>query len=993
MNCIITCNSEKYSCGSDDITIYPFIICGENTNSCILNCDSNEACYGSVFYSKNSETVNININGMAQNNMKIYAPNYGDLKIELLTSDTSFSYNTIYAGISTNDLIIDCQTGMKCTKNTIYGQEVISYLQYECANYCDSTNILCPNDANCQIYCKNSCNDMIIDAPNINKLDFICDNSECKDTIINCIINETWYQSTFAYLTDNDQNGFMFGECTKNNMSIESMKPSLESLKMYVYYNDSMINAQSDDIALYIETMHYALMQTYEILSDYQQEPQQFSISNTLNITFCVMFNKLISSQCDLPNDGIPIRNSAKYLAITNIDIISYNTNMTQYKQYVINIFSSDTFLILFNEIMNDQLFSFHKFAGIFIQIDQDSISNINDDSSNENVVISSIDINSNHNKNDYDRITTTLIAVFVVIGILGGIMCSILCGYGYGNSKWLAKMEKDIQEKEKKKKRRSVSESEAKNIMDDNLRRSRKHRRLSSIASKSSITTQASDDLCSIEEEPRRSRTRSLHWGFTDENEKYGEIKDKSPSPFIQLNLSHHKKSYTSSHIRYSNPNLPIGSIPEETSDTEQIMLQNDNSYRPQSSTFSEYNNNCSIHSNQGRESIQVTPNNGYSYHKHNRDQTVHVKAMQSISSIEIEDLFSNPCEALQAEEGKSLEMGDTTSTSNYNQDNILLEPQYSNKSVDTFIYKSKQEQSKSSMTKSSITKMGDDLDDFDFRAAAQTETEIDEDDASSDTISSIQNNDEPKKSSSDFGLGSLSSIVGSINQSSSPQLCSQSPKNIRLSPSATPLPNDFCNEHSSDTISGHLHSDADSMLDHDRHYQIRPQGGEEEKDRNYLEIEVKHNHHDNMHSSETGPDLPLSPSRQTESIEPIPVIVNNNNNNNDNNHHNQLNQDHLQIPITNECNKIQDKRLTNASELENPMDAIKKRNAIISPTNAISPITNETTGAVMPILKHMNSHDSNDTQTDTAGTAETTKPFAKMPSISQAIPPNYWD
>lgn len=150
---------------------------------------------------------------MDQSNMEIFAPNNGDLNVALKSEYTSFTNNKIHSALSTESIVINCELGRGCDKNIINGQQLTTKLEYRCNSYCDSTEIVCSNDAECDIHCKDSCNNMIIHAQNKNNLVFVCDEKECKNTMIECMINDTLYQSQYTYSNDNDTVS-IFGPCT-----------------------------------------------------------------------------------------------------------------------------------------------------------------------------------------------------------------------------------------------------------------------------------------------------------------------------------------------------------------------------------------------------------------------------------------------------------------------------------------------------------------------------------------------------------------------------------------------------------------------------------------------------------------------------------------------------------------------------------------------------------------------------------------------------------
>jgi len=1037
--------------------------------------------------------------------MQIYAPNHGSLNISLLSKDTSFSYNTIYSGISTKSLTIDCQNnGMKCTKNIIHAQDSQS-LNYLCDSYCDSTTIHCPidNDTDCNIFCQNSCNNLVIDAPNHNNLDFICDKSECKDSVISCNINNTMYQSHFTLPDDDDDDddeeeeiGTMIGACSSDTPPIIKDTQSIStSLKINIYYNDSFDESESTQyIDLYRKSMALQIMQTYEMIRKNDIQYQQVSMLDLVNISFCVMFNQLIpgSNKCGNSNNfdsEYLTLTSSKFIATAILEIsTNYDIDITANTQYVIDTIESDIFSEYFQQNMNIQLSNEFKCADIDVE---DYIISMNDESSNDESV-HPID-------HDDTKLTKRYLYSFIITGIVMVVICSI--GLAYILHRWtnsrVAKIEHRMRAKGMFKRSRNNVDDGPDNI-------GTKHRRLSSVCSKSKSSlvgpngltlrnrNSIDDELCSIEEETKQ-RKRSFHWGFTDGGdekygEKYGEIKDKSPSPFVQLKddksgSSRHRKrsngSYSRRHINNSpNPRLDLkrrmteNSIPEEI-DEEQVALHALNEITPvqtgtsvhqtpismMSNNISEPESRLSYQTHGGTVTMKSSPvqyqyqyanqnhnHNLNAYHSpynqhhsqihhqnihppaynHDGDMANHIghhpKSTRSVSSIEIEDLFTHPLH--NNHEGTSIEMelGHTssmTSAISYENDatitkigsnnskhtrsnNNHMNSGHSMASIPsaTFIIKPKAHSKHYERSKSSIEKMDDDLDDWDPRTATELPDSEDSSETTDSDTDSDDNDIEPcvKNSNSDFGLGSLSSVVGGINQSSSPQLLAD----CNVSPSDTPSPNDIDNENSSDTISHHLTCSDESLLDHyglEQRDIIEPEHEHEHEHKmsidsgNHLnvngvsgEIRIDELKHD-VFSTETGPDLPLSPSTNgTESIS-----------------------NHQNIPIhIAETGKVQQTQQTQHEQtiidvedvlnkdldLENSMDAIKQN-------NGISPKSNDVTiGTVgIPSFAAQQSCDSHDTHTtDTTGSSATSQPKTRehhrnILSISQAIPPNYWD
>eukprot|EP01084_Bolivina_argentea_P275459 469787_1 len=480
-NCIITCSGDAYSCGTEqtsDSLLIPYITFESTTNECTINCNSNEACYGSIINVTLCSFVNININAMDQSGMTIYAPNNnGNLFIDLLHKQTSFTNNKILSNPLTQSIIINCELGIKCNKNIINGME-LTLLQYKCDNYCDSTQIYCPMHGDCNIQCKQSCNNMIIHQSNkdINALRFICDENQCQNTVLKCYINDTLYQSQYNS-----------PPCSGSVVMLYN------DLNLYLYYNES--RAHEYDMNLYSKLMRDAFIETFHIIHHnvyYKQYNHIFG--NLINITFCIMFNdKIPNNKCNTidMNEIINTNINSQYIAYAILHISTDNIEL--YEQYLIDIISSDKFLKYFNQNMNIKLFSMNEFQCIAMDINDNII--LIDSSSDTTVEI--ININSKHGH--------SMISLYVIIGIISGIMFTISIGYAMYkhnmcNYDLLIKLKHKNSNKHKPQIIRTNDD-----INDENDNKN--------------------DNSCILKPEQSKTKTINkspIHWGFT--NDKYGE-------------------------------------------------------------------------------------------------------------------------------------------------------------------------------------------------------------------------------------------------------------------------------------------------------------------------------------------------------------------------------------------------------------------------------------------------------------------------------------
>jgi len=503
-NCVITCADDKYACGSAEPTSVPFIIF-TSANECVLNCNANEGCYGSIIHSMSCSTFSLNINGMAQNNMRIYAPDYGVLSVATLSEHTSFSYNAIYSGTFTSSIFMDCEMALKCTKNEIYAQWVTTQLYYACNSYCDSTRIYCPREANCDVRCQHSCNSLSIDGPtDLQQLSLVCEETECVDTSVACTINGTQWRSYFTESSDE----LMHGPCTVNNFQLISMSSSSSSvsLALSIYYNDSVIVTDDTDDAVlhsFAEILTQAFLDTYDAIRDDDDE--------TLKVVFCSVFNRVFNHDC---NSSIAVSTPyasnrqyrAQYMASGRITIeCNADIDCTEYVRTTI---ASERFLASFDAEMNLKLFAIEEFTTIALSIDE------------QNVLVSVNEDDLLSEQMNESR-QSQLMMIVIAIAMFSFIVCSFLCGY-YIHVHFSAK----------KMARISKCSGSGSGGGDSDLVVVRKHpwnlQRLRSpkmsVLSKSSETSHAISDQSPFDNNDMRAHSRSIHWGFTNEHEKYGE-------------------------------------------------------------------------------------------------------------------------------------------------------------------------------------------------------------------------------------------------------------------------------------------------------------------------------------------------------------------------------------------------------------------------------------------------------------------------------------
>eukprot|EP01084_Bolivina_argentea_P172196 298299_1 len=174
--------------------------------------------------------------------------------------------------------------------------------------------------------------------------------------MIECMINDTVYQSQFISNYNKNGVGSLIGHCTDSSDNMEHIEFSAD-LNVYIYYNQS--NVLPD---LFTTSMHDAIIETYQIISDYDQKHDNIS-GYIINITFCVMSNEVISNQCgalDMNNDVNfeSTQHNSQFVAFGLFNIVSTNADMMLFKQYVINILSSEKFMTYFTQMMNVKLFS-----------------------------------------------------------------------------------------------------------------------------------------------------------------------------------------------------------------------------------------------------------------------------------------------------------------------------------------------------------------------------------------------------------------------------------------------------------------------------------------------------------------------------------------------------------------------------------------------------------------------------------------------------------
>eukprot|EP01084_Bolivina_argentea_P005684 10720_1 len=137
-------------------------------DDCIIQCINDNTCIGMTIYGYNCSVLQINVRGsnvggtnwhfVNQTATIIYAPGNGG-ELQLLT-DFEDNLNVgifahIYSVPGTKNMVIDYSDCSEvCRQGFIDGTYVTDYLNFTCgASDCTFTNIICPNDANCNIDC------------------------------------------------------------------------------------------------------------------------------------------------------------------------------------------------------------------------------------------------------------------------------------------------------------------------------------------------------------------------------------------------------------------------------------------------------------------------------------------------------------------------------------------------------------------------------------------------------------------------------------------------------------------------------------------------------------------------------------------------------------------------------------------------------------------------------------------------------------------------
>lgn len=244
-------------------------------------------------------------------------------------------------------------------------------------------------------------------------------------------------------------------------------------------------------------------------------------------------------------------------MAFAVLNIESNDVDIIRYGEYIIDTISSDKFLKYFNQNMNVKLFAMDEFKCIAININ-DNIASINDGASDEDVEMVS-DSGSNASPQSF--------VIFIVGGILGGIICTVLCGYvihKYTNSGFIGKSKQDLEENERQKKKN----------LDDNASFD------SNPSEQSNSDDEKSNDSLALTINTNHKKQRSIHWGFTNEDDKYGEIKKDKTVPLrrsktapktmnssLSNNCSYHHRSNTTNNNELSSLKKSIKqtSIPEQ--------------------------------------------------------------------------------------------------------------------------------------------------------------------------------------------------------------------------------------------------------------------------------------------------------------------------------------------------------------------------------------------------------------------------------------------
>eukprot|EP01084_Bolivina_argentea_P270435 459844_1 len=177
-------------------------------NSCIIQCNSDFACWGVTIHGHNCSSLQVNFKTRRHHYVTIYAPgNGGDLHVLSYIEGryTSLQDSSIYSSPGTKNIFInfDHQAGY----NFIDATYVTGYLNYTCGKNgdCMYNEIICPNDASCNIDCIGKCWRMIIKAiEGVHDVNWQCndqDESNCKYSNLLCNDNFS-YSSTMEFMND-----------------------------------------------------------------------------------------------------------------------------------------------------------------------------------------------------------------------------------------------------------------------------------------------------------------------------------------------------------------------------------------------------------------------------------------------------------------------------------------------------------------------------------------------------------------------------------------------------------------------------------------------------------------------------------------------------------------------------------------------------------------------------------------------------------------------
>eukprot|EP01084_Bolivina_argentea_P287365 493083_1 len=222
----ILCNDQYPNCeiraaGSiqdtfQDINTVPLdYYCPPKTcDSCIISCDEENSCTKATIWGYQCKTLEINIKSK-HNSMTIYAPgNDGELTIFVHWTQELpyFERNNIYSMQGTKNMIFNFKNCYDCSDNMINGSFVTQNLTMVCdgiAN-CRESNIICPNDAKCNIHCSSireqsgdiltggTCGMMIVKAiEGTHDVDWYCNNEfrwTCFSAALECYNGITWWE-------------------------------------------------------------------------------------------------------------------------------------------------------------------------------------------------------------------------------------------------------------------------------------------------------------------------------------------------------------------------------------------------------------------------------------------------------------------------------------------------------------------------------------------------------------------------------------------------------------------------------------------------------------------------------------------------------------------------------------------------------------------------------------------------------------------------------